>query len=61
VEDAEAPHILGGAAYILFRYMDLAEVGQSLAEVELWKPRNLFVCVSEEREDGERAESLLIR
>ncbi len=27
-----------------------------LAEVEWWKPRNLFVCVSEEREDGERGE-----
>ena len=25
-------------------------------EVELRKPRNLFVCVSEEREDGERGE-----
>ena len=39
-------------------YIDPTEVGtgMSLVEVELWKPRNLFVCVSEEREDGERGE-----
>ena len=46
------------ASYILFEYIDPAEVGAdiSLAEVELRKPRNLFVCVSEEREDEERGE-----
>ena len=46
------------ASYILFEYIDPDEVGAdiSLAEVELRKPRNLFVCVSEEREDGERGE-----
>jgi hypothetical protein len=46
------------ASYILFEYIDPAEVGAdiSLAEVELRKPRNLFVCVSEEREDGELGE-----
>ena len=43
---------------ILFEYIDPDEVGEdiSLPEVELWKPRNLFVCVSEECEDGERGE-----
>ena len=54
LEDIEAPHTLGGASYILFRYIDLAEGGKSLAEVELRKPRNLFACVREECEDGER-------
>jgi hypothetical protein len=50
LEDIEAPHTLGGASYILFRHIDLAEGGKSLAEVELRKPRNLgtyspiFVC-----------------
>ena len=46
------------ASYILFEYIDPVEVGAdiSLVEVELWKPRNLFVCVSEEREDEERGE-----
>jgi hypothetical protein len=45
------------ASYILFEYIDPTEVGAdiSLAEVELRKPRNLFVCVSEER-DEERGE-----
>jgi hypothetical protein len=48
------------ASYILFEYIDPAEVGadSSLAEVELRKPRNLFVCVSEEREDEERGEKI---
>ena len=55
LEDIEARHKLGGALYILFRYIDLAEGGESLAEVELRKPRNLFVCVCEEREDAEHA------
>jgi hypothetical protein len=43
---------------MLFEYIDPTEVGAdiSLVEVELWKPRNLFVCVSEEREDGDRGE-----
>ena len=43
---------------MLFEYIDPTEVGAdiSLVEVELWKPRNLFVCESEEREDGERGE-----
>ena len=51
-------HTLCWASYTLFEYIDPAEVGAdiSLAEVELRKPRNLFVCVSEEREDGERGE-----
>ena len=46
------------ASYILFEYIDPTEVGEdiSLAEVEFRKPRNLFVCVSEEREDEERGE-----
>jgi hypothetical protein len=41
--------------YILFEYIDPTEVGVdiSLPEVELRKPRNLFLCVSEEREDRE--------
>ena len=45
-------------SYILFEYIDPAEVGAdiSIAEVELRKPRNLFVCVIEECEDGERGE-----
>ena len=39
-------------------YIDPTEVGENtnLAEVELRKPRNLFVCVREEREDGDRGE-----
>jgi hypothetical protein len=42
----------------LFEYIDPTEVGTdiSLAEVELWKLRNLFVCVSEEHEDREQGE-----
>jgi hypothetical protein len=42
--------------YILFEYIDPTEVGVdiSLPEVELRKPRNLFLCVSEEREDREQ-------
>ena len=58
LEDVKAPHTLGSASYILFEYIDPVEVGSdiSLAEVELRKPRNLFVCVSDEREDGERGE-----
>ena len=46
------------ASYIPFEYIDPAKVGEdiSLVEVELRKPRNLFVCVSEEREDEERGE-----
>ena len=50
------------ASYILFEYIDPAEVGADISlaevvtEVELRKPRNLFVCVSEEREDGDRGE-----
>ena len=40
-------------SYILFEYIDPTEVGTDirLPEVEFRKPRNLFVCVSEERED----------
>ena len=51
-------HTLCSVSYILFEYIDPGEVGAdiSLAEVELRKPRNLFVCVSEEREDGEWGE-----
>ena len=58
IEDVKVPHTLGWTSYILFEYIDPAEVGAhiSLPEVELWKPRNLFVCVIEEREDGERGE-----
>ena len=43
---------------IIIDYIDPTEVGAdiSLAEVELRKTRNLFVCVSEEREDEERGE-----
>ena len=39
-------------------YIDPTEVGAdiNLPEVEFRKPRNLFVCVNEEREDGERGE-----
>ena len=46
------------ASYILFEYIDPTEVrsDNSLVEVEWRKPRNLFVCVSEELEDGERGE-----
>ena len=40
-EDIEVPHTLGGASYILFGHIDLAEGGKSLAEVGLQKPRNL--------------------
>ena len=46
-------------SYILFEYIDPTEVGTDIilaAEVEFRKPRNLFVCVSEEREDGKRGE-----
>jgi hypothetical protein len=57
-EDVKAPHTLGWASYILFEYIDPSEVGAdiSLAEVWLRKPRNLFVCVNEECEDGEWGE-----
>ena len=46
LEDIEAPHTIGGASYMLFRYIDLAakasqKGGKSLAEVELRKSRNL--------------------
>ena len=46
------------SSYILFEYIDPSEVGSdiSLAEVELRKPRNQFVCVNEECEDEERGE-----
>jgi hypothetical protein len=40
-EDIEVPNTLGGASYILFGHIDLAEGGKSLAEVGLRKPRNL--------------------
>ena len=40
-------------SYILFRYINLTTGGKSLEEVKLRKQRNLFVCVSEELEDGE--------
>jgi len=42
LEDVKAPHTLGCASYILFEYIDPAEVGAdiTLAEVELRKPRN---------------------
>ena len=45
-------------SYILFEYIDPSEVGAdiSLPEVEWRKPRNLFVCVIEEREDEDRGE-----
>ena len=58
LEDVKDPHTLCWVSYILFEYIDPTEVGSdtSLAEVELWKPKNLFVCVSEESEDGERGE-----
>ena len=58
LEDVETPHTLGGSSYILFEYIDPTEVEVviSLPEVELRKPRNPFVCVSEEREDGGRGE-----
>ena len=29
LEDIEAPHTLGEATYVLFRYIDLAEGGQA--------------------------------
>jgi hypothetical protein len=44
LEDIEAPHALGGASYILFRYIDPAEGGKNLVKLELRKPRNLFAC-----------------
>ena len=58
LEDVKAPHTLGWSSYILFEYIDPVEVGAdiNLVEVELRKPRNLFVCVNEEREDGDRGE-----
>ena len=58
LEDVKDPHTLGWSSYILFEYIDPTEVGPdiSIAEVELRKPRNLFVCVSEEFEDGKRGE-----
>ena len=61
LEEVKTPHTLGGASYILFEYIDPTEVGADInltmsAEVELRKPRNLFVCVREEPEDGERGE-----
>ena len=45
LEDIEASHALDGASYILFRYINLAEGGKILAEVELRNLWNLFVCV----------------
>ena len=47
LEDIEAPHTLGGVSYILFRHINLAEGGKSLAEIEGRKPRSLVpnVCV----------------
>ena len=47
-----------GSGLIIIEYIDPDEVGAdiSLVEVELQKPRNLCVCVSEDREDGERGE-----
>jgi hypothetical protein len=33
LEDIEAPHTLGGVSYILFRHINLAEGGKSLAEM----------------------------
>ena len=42
-------HTLGGTSCILFTCIDLTEVGKSVPEMELWKPRNLFSCVNEER------------
>jgi hypothetical protein len=39
LEDIEAPHTRGGASYILFRYIDLAEGDKGFAEVALRKPR----------------------
>ena len=46
LEDVKTPHTLGLESYILFEYIDPTDVGAdiSLVEVELWKPRNLFVC-----------------
>jgi len=44
-EDIEVPHTLGGASYILLDSSTFAEVGESLAKVELRKPRKPFVCV----------------
>ena len=54
LDDVECPHTLCGSWYILFEYIDPVEVGPDirLVEVKLRKLRNLFVCVSEEREDG---------
>ena len=53
LEDVETPHTLGEDSYILLEYINPVEVGTdiSLPEVELRKPRNLFLCVSEDRED----------
>ena len=50
IEDVETPHTLGGTWYILFEYIDPAEVeaGINLAEVELQKPRNLLSEVKRE-------------
>ena len=46
----------------LFEYVDPTEVGTeiSLPEVEFRKPRNLFVCVSEDREDEESWELFIM-
>ena len=38
LEDVEAPHTLGGESYILFKYIDLAEICIRLAKVKLRKP-----------------------
>jgi hypothetical protein len=46
------------ASCILFTYIDLAEGPEAKVsvEVELRKPRNLFVCVTEERQDGKHGD-----
>ena len=56
LEDIKVPHT--GLSIIHTIYIDPAEVGAdiSLVEAELRKPRNLFVCVREEREDREQGE-----
>ncbi len=47
-----------GLSIIHTIYIDPTEVGSDIIfpEVELRKPRNLFVCVIEEREDGDRGD-----
>ena len=41
--------------YLVDKTISLS-IRSPIVEVELRKPRNLFVCVSEDREDGERGE-----